>query len=164
MFWRWSGAVWRVLLATLSNDDHDGSENDGKKMNLSSFKLNRVYLDPLNKSNAGDFSCRWILTDFIQSQKRWREIRRSMSTSPIKRQIRSFHVVVVQWTSKKCTKKRDARAELLFWSLNLLFFWSRRCGRRSGCLSSLFSTPCTTFTPRNFWFWSICFALLESYQ
>ena len=33
-----------------------------------------------------------------------------------------FHVVVMKWTSKKCTKKRDARAELLFWSLNLLFF------------------------------------------
>ena len=32
----------------------------------------------------------------------------------IKRQIRRFHVVVVQWTSKKCTEKRDARAELLF--------------------------------------------------
>ena len=43
-----------------------------------------------------------------------------MYTSSIKRQIRSFLVVVVQWTSKKCTKKRDARAELLFWSLNLL--------------------------------------------
>ena len=28
--------------------------------------------------------------------------------------IRRFYVVVVQWTSKKCTKKRDARAELLF--------------------------------------------------
>ena len=27
-----------------------------KKMNLRSFKLNRVYLDPLNMSNAGDFS------------------------------------------------------------------------------------------------------------
>ena len=36
-----------------------------------------------------------------------------MTTSSIKRQIRRFHVVVVQWTSKKCTKKRDARAELL---------------------------------------------------
>ena len=36
--------------------------------------------------------------------------------------IRSFHVVVEQWTSKKWTKKSDARAELLFWSLNLLFF------------------------------------------
>ena len=35
--------------------------------------------------------------------------------------IRSFHVVVEQWTSKKWTKKSDARAELLFWSLNLLF-------------------------------------------
>ena len=32
-------------------------------------------------------------------------------------------VVVVQWTSKKCTKKRDARAELLFWSLNLYCFF-----------------------------------------
>ena len=59
-----------------------------------------------------------------------------MSTSSIKRQIRRFHVVVVQWTSKKCTKKCDAGAELLFWSWNLLFFWSRRCGRRRGCLSS----------------------------
>ena len=60
-----------------------------------------------------------------------------MSTSSIKRQIRRFHVVVVQWTSKKCTKKRDARAELLFWSLNLLLFCC--CGRRSSssCLSSL---------------------------
>ena len=59
----------------------------------------------------------------------------------IKRQIRRFLVVVVQWTSKKCTKKRDpsdACAESccfdhslrgrrlkgkgrLFWSLNLFF-------------------------------------------
>ena len=47
-----------LLLGTLSKDDDDGggSENVGKKMNLRSFKLNRVYLDPLNMSNAGDFS------------------------------------------------------------------------------------------------------------
>ena len=44
------------ILGTLSNDDDDGSENVAKKMNLRSFKLNRVYLDPLNMSNAGDFS------------------------------------------------------------------------------------------------------------
>ena len=48
------------------------------------------------------------------SSKIGRKIRRRMSTSSIKRQIRRFHVVVVQWTSKKCIKKRDARAELLF--------------------------------------------------
>ena len=44
---------WRVLvnmyiLGTLSDDhDDDGSENVAKKMNLSSFKLDRVYLDPI---------------------------------------------------------------------------------------------------------------------
>ena len=95
-------------------------------MTLRSFKLNRVYLDPLNMSNLGDFS-------FYSGSKRWREIRRSMSTSSIKRQIRRFHVVVVQWTLKKCTKKGDVRAELLLLSLKLLIFWIRRCGRRRGC-------------------------------
>ena len=50
-----------------------------------------------------------------------------MSTSSIKRQIRRFHVVVVQCTSKKCTKKRDACAELLFSSLNLMFFFLFFC-------------------------------------
>ena len=44
------------LLGTLSKDDDDGSENVGKKINLLSFKLNRVYLDPLNMSNADNFS------------------------------------------------------------------------------------------------------------
>ena len=43
-------------LGTLSEDDDDGSENVAKKMILRAFKLNRVYLDPLNMSNAGDFS------------------------------------------------------------------------------------------------------------
>ena len=35
-----------------------------------------------------------------------------MFTFSTKREIRHFHVVVVR--GKKCTKKRDARAELLF--------------------------------------------------
>ena len=45
----------RILRGTLSNGDDD-SENVAKKMNLLSFKFNRVFLDPLNMSNAGDFS------------------------------------------------------------------------------------------------------------
>ena len=61
-------------------------------------------------SNAGDVSC----LIFRFNSKRGRKIRRRMFTFSIKRQIRRFHVVVVQWTSKKCTKKRDARAELLY--------------------------------------------------
>ena len=57
---------WLVLLiGTLSNDDDD----DAKKTNLRSFKVNRVYLNPLNMSNAGDVSWNWILRDFIQVKK-----------------------------------------------------------------------------------------------
>ena len=48
--------VLTLLLRTLSTDDDDGIENVAKKMNLLFFKLNRVYLDPLYMSNAGDFS------------------------------------------------------------------------------------------------------------
>ena len=101
-----------------------------------------VYLDQLNMSNIGDLSWSWILKDFIQVQKEERKFVVVMFMFSIKRSIRRFHVVVVQWTSKKCTKKRDARAELLFWSLiKPIVFWSRRCGRRRrSCLSSLMST------------------------
>ena len=43
------------VIGTLSNVDEDGGENIARKMNLCSFKLTRVYLDPLNMSNVGDF-------------------------------------------------------------------------------------------------------------
>ena len=39
------------------------------------------------------------------------------------------------WTAKKCTKKRDACAELLFCSLNLFRFWRFRCRRRRSFVS-----------------------------
>ena len=58
-----------------------------------------------------------------------------MFTPSTGRRIRRFHVVVAQWTSKKCSKNDDARAELLFWSWNQSF-WRCHC-RRRGCLSSL---------------------------
>ena len=45
-----------------------------------------------------------------------------MSVSSIKRRIWKFYSVVAQWTSKKCTKKRDARTEQFFCSENQLFF------------------------------------------
>ena len=39
-------------------------------------------------------------------------------------------------TAKKCTKKRDARAEVLFCLFSLLIFWRSRCHRRRGILKS----------------------------
>ena len=39
----------------------------------------------------------------------------------IKCKIRYSHIIVVQKMAKKCTKKRDACAKLMFCLLNLLF-------------------------------------------
>ena len=85
-----------VVVETLSKNDDDGIENVDKKMNLRSFKLNRVYLDPLKMSSADDFSWSWILKDFIQVQKgEGKFVVVFPRQSSIKRQIRRFHVVVV---------------------------------------------------------------------
>ena len=71
---------------------------------------------------------------------------------PSKLKIWSFNVVVVQWRQRNVQKKRDARAELLFCSLNLLFFWRSRCRRRRGFVRSLItpapspSAPLTTLS------------------
>ena len=54
-----------LTMGTLNNDGDDGIENITKKRNLRPFKLYRVYLDPLNSSNVGDFSWSWILKGFI---------------------------------------------------------------------------------------------------
>ena len=67
------------LIGSLSDNDDDGSQNITKKMNLRRFKLYRVYLEPLNSSNVGDFF-------------------RRTSTSSAKRRIGRFHVAVRQWT------------------------------------------------------------------
>ena len=45
-----------MMIGTLSNDDDDGNENITKKIYLRLVKLYRVYLEPLNYSNVGDFS------------------------------------------------------------------------------------------------------------
>ena len=67
-------------------------------MNLCLFKPYRVYLDPLNLSNVGDFSQFYFLWAFTPLKKR--KIRRRIFTA-VKRRIKRFHVVVVQWTSRK---------------------------------------------------------------
>ena len=46
-----------------------------------------------------------------------------MSTSSIKSQIRGFPVVVVQWTSKKCTKKRDGKCRAVVLIIKPIVFF-----------------------------------------
>ena len=57
------------------------------------------------------------------STEREIKFRRCLFTSSIKRQIRQ-HVVVVQKRAKKCTKKLDASAKLLFCLQNVFFFFT----------------------------------------
>ena len=58
-------SLYYHLLGILSNNDDDGNENTTKNTNLRPFKLYRVYLEPLNSSNVGNFSWSWILKGFI---------------------------------------------------------------------------------------------------
>ena len=65
--------------------------------------------------------CRGLFLEFnsyglYPCSNRERNICRRMSTSSIKRRFGTFHFVVVQWTSKKCSKMREAHAEQLFCS------------------------------------------------
>ena len=76
-------------------------------MNLRSFKLNRVYMHPLNMAmratNPGVEFSRILL----RFKKRKEHLSSYVHMSSIKRQMRRFHDVVLQSTSKKSTKKRD---------------------------------------------------------
>ena len=63
-------SVQTLKIGTLSKDDDDGSENVGKKMNLRSFKLNRVYLDPLNMSVQATFHGNEFLRILFRFKKR----------------------------------------------------------------------------------------------
>ena len=46
------------------------------------------------------------------------------STPPIKREIRYFHVVVVQCQERKCTKKSDAREDVVLLDKPIVFIFT----------------------------------------
>ena len=56
------------------------------------------------------------------SSERGRKFRRRLCTSSVQREIRPVSRRSRAVTAKKCTKKRDARAKLLLWLLNLFAF------------------------------------------
>ena len=72
----------------------------------------------------------------IPSSETGRKFRRRLFTSSIKREIKRFYVVVVQWWQKECTKKCATLAKLLFCMLS----WR-------GCRHTLFvsDAPCKRF-------------------
>ena len=72
-----------------------------------------------------------------------RKFRRCLFTSSVKREIRHFHVVVVQKPGREMYKKHGARAKLLFCWSNLLSFWRSRYRPRRWILKSLLTHELT---------------------
>ena len=71
------------------------------------------------------------------SSERERKFRRRLFRSSIKREIRNFHVVVVQWRKRNVQKSVTHIQSCCFAYSTYCFFWRSRCRRRSGILKSL---------------------------
>ena len=67
-------SLMNYFISHISNDD--GSEKVAKKINLRSFKLYRVYLDPLNMSNVGDFPG----VEFLRVLLRFKKTKENLSS------------------------------------------------------------------------------------
>ena len=70
--------------------------------------------------------------------------KKNKPSSSTKRSVDNARGVVLQRTAKKCTKIYNARAQLLFFSLNLLFGAVLIAVVVMVCLSSLMPFPTTT--------------------
>ena len=108
-------------------------------MNSRFFNLYRDYSKSLTLWNVGEPSKGWIPKNHIQVQNWGRKFRRRLCTSSVQREIRPVSRRSRAVTAKKCTKKCDAHAKLLFWLLHLFAFWRSRCRccRRRRILRSL---------------------------
>ena len=100
-------------IGTLRSEDRDCGENVTLKVNWRSFGVHRDYSNSVTFSNVGDFPWSWIL-EIIQVQNDWKDKEKFvLFTSPTKREIRKFRVVVVQWQQRNVQTKCVARAELI---------------------------------------------------
>ena len=81
------------------------------------FKFYRAYSSSFNSSNVCNFCWSWILKDCIKERK-------SLSCVQVstKREIRHFHVVVVQWQQRNVPKSVMHVQGFCFANLNLLLF------------------------------------------
>ena len=106
----WWQPIYRLRflesIRRFSIDHGDGSENV-------TFKMIFAFLQTLSRlfRFAENVKCRQIFQEFISwgpysNSEGERKIRRRLFTSPTKRAIRHFHVVVVQWQQRNVQKKQ----------------------------------------------------------
>jgi len=108
------------------------------KVNLRPYDHVVIISTRLLLSNAGELFWSRIPSNHIQVQKEIkRKFRRHLFTSSIKREMKLFHVVVVQWWQKNVQKKAWRTCRVVVCLSNLLPFWRFRCCRRRCILDSL---------------------------
>ena len=108
------------------------------KMNSHFLKLYRAYSISFNSSNVGKFFWSWILKDCIKVQEKKKKVVVLCSHASTKREIRHFHVVIVQRRLRNVQKCVMHVQSCCFANINLLVFCRSRCRRcRRRCLSSL---------------------------
>ena len=90
------------LIGSFSIDNGNGSENVSFKMNSRFFNLCGVYSNLLKMASVGEFPWSWFPEDLTQVYVLHKTCNYAFSRRSRAR------------TVKKCTKKRDARAKLLF--------------------------------------------------
>ena len=120
----WIGHVLRKYYGVFKSY-HDGWQPRQRRMEkwIHMFSsLYRDYSNSLTLSHASELFWRWI------SIRPYPSLRREWILSLLvcvlhKTWNSAFSQVVVQLTAKKCTKKRDARAKLLFCLVKLLLIW-----------------------------------------
>ena len=116
------------------------SHPNTQTVNSRCFKLHRSFYNSLDLSNAYDF---FPGVEFqrtvskLTKTKRKSVVRCLVFTSSIKREIRKFHVVVVQRRQTNVQKSVMNVQSCCFTSLKLLLFCRFRWRRLRRCLSSL---------------------------
>ena len=107
-------------------------------MNLRCLKLYRAYSISFNSSNVGKFFLELNSKGMHQSSGKEKESFCLLFPSSTKREIRQFHVVVVQRRERNVQKSVMHVQNCCFACLNLLPFCRSRCRRRRRrCVNSL---------------------------
>ena len=109
-------------MESLSNDDGDGYENVTYKVNSRCVRLYRAYFISFSSSNLGTFFWSWILKYCSKVHEKKKKV------------VVFVHVLLKTWNwvfsrrsravmIEKCFKKRDGRAELLFFHSKPISFF-----------------------------------------
>ena len=119
------------IITEVSNNGGDGLLRETSLKKSRCFKLYRAYSISSNSPNASNFFLTLNSNGLCQNSGKEKESGCLVCTSSKKREIRYFHVVVVQWRQRNVQKSVMHVQSCCVANLNQLFFFclSRWCRR-----------------------------------